>query len=123
MTLETALFLPPGFPFLKYFIFLLNFWLRWVSIAAWTFSSCGERGLLSSCGVWASYCFGFSCCGVWTLQGTWASVAVVHRLSCSVARGVPRPGIEPTSPALAGRFLITGQTKKPLSPVFLLNML
>ena len=43
------------------------------------FSSCGERGLHSSCGTWASDCLGFSCreahtpghpeflsCGVWT---------------------------------------------------------
>ena len=26
------------------------------------FSSCGEQGLLSSCGVWASHSGGFSCC-------------------------------------------------------------
>ena len=25
------------------------------------FSSCGERGLLSSCGAWTSQCGGFSC--------------------------------------------------------------
>ena len=24
----------------------MYFWLRWVFIAAWAFSSCGERGLL-----------------------------------------------------------------------------
>ena len=29
---------------------------------AWAFSSCGERGLLC-CGVRASHCGGFSCCG------------------------------------------------------------
>ena len=28
----------------------------------WAFSSCGERGLLSSCGARASPCGGFSCC-------------------------------------------------------------
>ena len=38
------------------------------------FSSCGERDLLSSCGVWASHCPGFSC-------GTWASVTVACGLS------------------------------------------
>ena len=26
------------------------------------FSSCGEQGLLSTCGVQASHCGGFSCC-------------------------------------------------------------
>ena len=42
---------------------------------------------------------------------------VVHRLSCSVTRGilVPWPGIELASPALQGRFLITGPPGK--SPV------
>ena len=30
------------------------------------FSGCGERGLLSSCGVQASPCGGFSGCGAWT---------------------------------------------------------
>ena len=29
------------------------------------FSSCRERGLLSSCGVWASHCRGVSCFGAW----------------------------------------------------------
>ena len=31
------------------------------------FSSCGEQGRLSSCGVWAFRCGGFSCCGTWAL--------------------------------------------------------
>ena len=47
-------------------------------------SSCGSRALehrLSSCGAWASL-----------LHGTW---------------DLPGPGIEPVSPALAGRFLTT----------------
>ena len=34
-------------------------------------SSCGERGLLSSCGAWASHCGGVSCWGTQAL-GTWA---------------------------------------------------
>ena len=49
------------------------------------FSSCGEWGLLSSCGVWPSRWGGFSCCGAWALGcvgfsscGLWA---VEHRLS------------------------------------------
>ena len=28
------------------FIYLFIFWLRWVFVAAWAFSSCGEQGLL-----------------------------------------------------------------------------
>ena len=30
-------------------------------------SSCGEQELLSSCGVWASHCGGFSCFRAWVL--------------------------------------------------------
>ena len=38
-----------------------------------TFSSCGESGLLSSCGAWVSHCSVFSCCraqglGYWGLS-------------------------------------------------------
>ena len=36
--------------FLNKFIYLIiiifYFWLRWVFVAAWAFSGCGERGLL-----------------------------------------------------------------------------
>ena len=46
---------------------------------------------LPSCGVWASPCGGFSCCGAWA--------------QCYGAQHVESSGIEPTSPALAGRFL------------------
>ena len=44
------------------------------------------------------------------------SVLVVHGLSCSMAWGIlaPWPGIEPMSPALQGRFLITGPALKSL---------
>ena len=31
-------------------IFIVYFWLCWVFVAAQVFSSCGKRGLLSSCG-------------------------------------------------------------------------
>ena len=40
----------------------------------------------------ASKCMGFSSCGTWAPGGMW---------------NLPRPGIEPMSPALAGRFLTT----------------
>ena len=52
----------------------------------------------SSCLVWA-----FSSCGVWV------SLVAVCGLSCPVVCGLlaPRPGIEPTSPALDGEFLTT----------------
>ena len=54
-------------------------------------------------------------CGTQDLQ-LWhaGSVVVALGLSCPVACGilVPRPGIEPTSPALEGGFLTTGPPGK-----------
>ena len=43
-----------------------------------------------------------------------ASVVMSYRLSCPTASGilVPRPGIRPESPALAGGFLTTGPPRK-----------
>ena len=42
-------------------------------------------------------------CGPW---GTWASVVAAHGLACST------PGIQPETPALAGRCLLTGPPGK-----------
>ena len=81
-------------------------------------------GATLCCGVQASHYGGFSCCGAWAL-GTRASVVAAHGLSscglraldrrlsscgaqASLLHGMwdlPRAGIEPVSPALAGRFL------------------
>ena len=36
-------------------------------------------GATLRCGVWASHCSGFSCCGAQAI-GTWASVVVAHGL-------------------------------------------
>ena len=62
-----------------FFFFLFDiylfvcFWLHWASVAVHGFfSSCGERGLLRSCGTPASHCSGFSCCRAGAL-GMWAS--------------------------------------------------
>ena len=41
------------------------------------------------CGAQASYCGGFSCCGVWTL-GVQASVVVAHGLSSCGSRALER---------------------------------
>ena len=80
----------------------------------------------------AFHCSGFSCCGAWGL-GVWASVAVAHGLSrcgsqalerrlssygaqAQLLRGMwdlPRPGLDPMSPALAGGFLTTEPPGKP----------
>ena len=66
---------------------------------ALAFSSWGKQGLLSRCGVWASHWLLFSC----TMGSRHAgSVVLVHGLSCHIW-SLPGPGIEPVSPALAGR--------------------
>ena len=51
----------------------------------WAFSSCGDQGLLSSCGGWASHCGSFSCCRTWALGcsgfNSCGSQALEHSLS------------------------------------------
>ena len=49
------------------------------------------------------------------------SLVVVHRLNCSVVCEilVPQPGIEPSSPALQGGFLITGLLGKSSEAIIL----
>ena len=84
------------------------------------FSSCGEQGLLSSCGAWVSHGDGLSV-DHW-LKGAWASVVMVpglpstgsiamaHELSCSTACGIfLDQGLNPC--------LLHGQANSlPLSP-------
>ena len=60
----------------------------------------------------------------------WASLVVAHRLSSCGARAqlfrgmwdLPRPALEPVSPALAGGFLTTAPPGKPLLPLFKLQL-
>ena len=122
--------------FVILFLYNLINWLLWVFIAAHGFSLVlSAEGLLSSWGVKASQHCGFSCCGAQALS-SWASVvvssglsscglwALEHRLNCcgpwaQSLQGTwdpPRSGIEPVSPALAGRLL---STKPPGKPNFL----
>ena len=75
-------------------------WLLWVCHCCMqAFSSCSKQGLLSGCGVWASPCCGFSCYRAQSLDN-------------GLSWNLPKPGIEPQSPTLAGRFLITGPPRK-----------
>ena len=95
----------------------------------WAFSTCREWATLH-CGAQASHCggfsllwstgsrhLGFSSCGSWALE---------HRFSSCGARALllpgmwdlPRPGLEPMSPALAGRFLATAPPGKHLNSSF-----
>ena len=118
--------------FFKFILFIIYFWLCWVFAAACgLFSGCGEWGLLfvAVCGLLIAVAslvehglqgrglqqlwrMGFSSCGSWALEcrlsscGTWAQLL----------RGMwdlPRPGLEPVSPALAGGFLTTAPPGKP----------
>ena len=109
-------FSPHNNPVSRYYFFLINlfiyFWLLGLCFCVRAFSRCGERGplfiavrvpltivaslvaehrlqmhRLSSCGSWAQL-----------LRGMWDP---------------PRPGLEPVSPALAGRFSTTAPPGKP----------
>ena len=98
------------------------------SLLCGLFSSCGKQRLLSSCSAWASRCSGFSRCRAQALRhvgfnscGTWAHQLPLLRLQyscdawaqllCSMW-DLSRPGIKPTSLALAGRFFTTEPPEK-----------
>ena len=61
------------------------------------FSSCSERGLLSSCSAQVSHCSGFSCFGTWALECGLSSCSAWAYMPCSM-RHLPRPGIKPMVP-------------------------
>ena len=82
-----SFFFPFSFSFLKHFYLFIVGCTR-SSLLAQAFSSCGEWGSLH-CGTQSSPCVGFSYCAAQALGAqasvAYASVAVVHGLSCSVA--------------------------------------
>ena len=96
------------------YLFIIYFWLRWVFISV--------RGLslvVASGGHSSSLCAGLSLSRPLLLRSTGSkragSVVVAHGPSCSAAcRDLPRPGLEPVSPALAGRLSTTAPPGKPL---------
>ena len=79
---------PPPPPSFFFFLDLFIYFLAVVGLCCHmqAFSSWDERGLLSSCGAWVSYCGGFSCCRAWALDV--GSEVVAHRLSCSAAHAI-----------------------------------
>ena len=113
-------------------IFLINlcylfiFGCVWSSLLHAGFLQLHRAGATLRCGARASHCSGFSCCGARAL-GARASVVVAHGLnscgsqalerslsSCGAQAqllcgmwDLPRPGLKPVSPALAGGFLTT----------------
>ena len=65
---------------------------------------------------------GLACCRTWVLSTGASVLAALELSSCGARasllhslRNLPRPGIEPTSPALTDRFLTTGPRGKFLS--------
>ena len=105
------------FEFLFYFIFIfIYFWLRWVFV--WVFFSCIEWGLLfvavrglliavaSLVAEHRLQVHGLSSCGSWALEHRLSSCGTWAQLLRSMW-DLPRPGIQPASPALAGGFLTT----------------
>ena len=127
--LENGAFLKDVFVFL--FLAVLG-----LGCCTQAFSSCGERGLLSSCRGQVAHCCGSCCCRAAAL-GTWVSVLVARglrgcgsralehrlssraaRLSCSVACGIVPAGIGPVSLALQSSFLTTGPPGNPHNVAF-----
>ena len=108
-----------GFFFLReLYLFIYLFWLCWVFVSV--------RGLplVAASGGHSSRCAGLTVA---------ASLVAEHRLqtrrlsNCGsrvqLLRGMwdpPRPGLEPMSPALAGRFSTTAPPGKPLEPILIL---
>ena len=94
---------PSSVMILDTFQYFVDFWSCWSSLLHRLPPVVGSRGCSPSCCVWPSHCSGFPCCEAWAL-GSWASVAVAHRLSCLTACRilVPVPGIEFMFPALWG---------------------
>ena len=93
--------------FFKKFIY---FWLSWVFVSVRWLSLVEASRSHSS-----SQCAGLSLSRPLLLRSTGSrhagSVVVAHGPSCS--RDLPRPGLEPVSPALAGRFSTTAPPGKP----------
>ena len=123
----------PSFLFLNiyfFFFFFFFFWLRQVLVAAGRIFVVTRNPLLWCLGSSLQH-VGFSVVVVHGLQSVWAvllwptcSVVVALGLSFPVACGilVPRPGIEPTYPALEGGLLTPGPPGKSQFLYFFLNL-
>ena len=100
--------------FVFFFFFLIYFfWLCWVFLSVRGLSPVAASGGHSS-----SRCAGLSLSRPLFLRSTGSrcagSVVVAHGPSCSAAMwDLPRPGLEPVSPALASRLSTTAPPGKP----------
>ena len=123
-TLPFSLLSPSFFFFLNFFLGLFIYLFVYLFMAVLGLRFCARA--FSSCGKWGPLFI--------VLRGPLiiaASLIEEHRLqtrrlsNCGSrvqllrgTRGLPRPGLEPVSPALAGRFSTTAPPGKPLSPSF-----
>ena len=125
-----------SFYFIDFLFVCFYFWLCWVFVAV--------RGLslvVASGGYSSLRCAGFSLRWLLLLQSTgsrrmgfsscstWSRALERRPSSCGawaqLLRGMwdlPRPGLEPLSPALAGGFLTTAPPGKPERPMFYRNI-
>ena len=95
---------------------------------AWSFSSCGEWGLLSSCSA-GLLIEGFSCCEA-QAPGAQPSVVAVNGFSGFGSQAqlfydmwnLPAPGIKPIPLALVGGFLSTVSSGKSLFFFFMIEL-
>ena len=78
----------------------------------WAFSGCGKRGLLSGSSAQASLCVGFSCRRAQSPEGTGFSSCSTQAQLPQSMWNLPRPGIKPVAPELAGRLPTTGPRGK-----------
>ena len=79
--------------FKKIYLFILG--VLGLHCCTQAFSSCRERGLLSSCSAWASHRGGFSCCGAQALDTQASVVAAQGLISCgapALERGLSSRG-------------------------------
>ena len=121
----------------QYYLFIINLFIFVCvesSLLRTGFLQLRRAGATLHCGAWASHCGGFSCCRAQALGARASVVAACGLSSCGTRalerrlsscgpwpqlfRGMwdlPGPGLEPVSPALAGRFLATvppGKSRK-----------
>ena len=105
-----------------FFFFLLFMAVLGLCFCARAFSSCGKRGHSS-----------LRCAGLLTIAASRVAEhrLQTHRLSnygsrAQLLRGMwdlPRPGLKPVSPALAGRLSTTAPPGKPLSRLYTIRWL
>ena len=110
----------PHGSFFFIFFFLIYFWQHWIFAAVLRLSLVLEsRGVRLCCSTRACPCGAFSCCGAWALRRAGLSSCGSQALVCGLSGygtwawllggmwALPGPGIEPVSPASAGRILFT----------------